>query len=109
MNERLLIQDKILPSNPQSTAVSLATIHPANYLAHLHDPHLPDPPTPQRLVLDLKKSTPSAVPLSRYHNLVQQLYPLLDQLPQNHDFKVLKEVVYFSANVRAYLETDQKQ
>ena len=37
MNDRLLIQDKIVPSNPQSTAINIATINISNYINHIQD------------------------------------------------------------------------
>ena len=51
MNERLLIQDKIVQNNMQTNAVNLATINVPNYISHLQDHDHPDIPTPHKMVL----------------------------------------------------------
>lgn len=73
MSDRLLIQDKIAPSNPNSTAVNLATINIPNYLSHLQDHDHSDTPTPHKTVLEIKKNTSPIISLKRYHELVKQL------------------------------------
>ena len=91
MNERLLIQDKITTSNPQSTATSVSTINAANYIGHLQDHHQQsDTPTPHKIVQEMKKNTPSVILPPQYHELVRQIYAILDQMAASQDFRLLK-------------------
>jgi hypothetical protein len=99
MNEKLLIQDKIVAAQPQSNVVNLSKINLANYLNHLQDQQI-DLPTPHKLVLEMKKNTAGVVVAGKYHQLVAQLHLLMDEAMLSQDVRVLKEVVYFGLSVK---------
>ena len=102
MNDRLLIQDKIVVNQPNSSAFNLAKISIPNYLNHIQDKQF-DVPSSHKAILDLKKNTPNLLSLAQYHALVAQLHPLLNNAARNNDVRVLKEIVYFSLNIRTLL------
>ena len=105
MNDRLLIQDKIVPvSHHPDAPFNLAKISIPNYLGHLQDGPL-DLPQAHTKILNLKKLTPPVVPLQQYHEIASQLNPYLDEANINQDLRTLKEIVYFSLNVRSPLDS----
>lgn len=100
MNERLIIQDKIGNTPPNPNFINLAKISIANYIAGLNDRDKIDIPNSHKRILDIKKNTDAKVTPHHYHQLVADLYSLLDETILTNDVRVLKEIVYFSRNVR---------
>jgi hypothetical protein len=71
----------------------------ANYIAGLNDREKIDIPNSHKKILDIKKNTEPNVTQRLYHQLVADLYHLLDETTLTFDVRVLKEIVYFSRNV----------
>jgi len=91
MNERLIIQDRPTQSSPQiHDPLNLAKISVGNYLATLTQHAPADLPNAHRTILNIKKQTQGAVDQIRYHELVGELYSLLDETAVNGDVRVLK-------------------
>ena len=60
-------------------------------------------PSSHKTILELKKNTPNVLNSTQYHTVVAQLYPILNNAARNYDIRVLKEIVYFSINIRTLL------
>ena len=73
------IQDKIVPAQPDSNVINLAKISVQNYLGHLQDQQNGEVlPNAHKKIMEIKKNINRFVGIEKYHQLVKELYPLLD-------------------------------
>ena len=88
-------------NSPNPYMVNLAKISISNYIAGLNDKEKIDIPSSHKKIMEIKKNTDAHISLEKYHQLVEELSILLDETKLTFDIRVLKEIVYFSRNVRA--------
>lgn len=80
MNDRLIIQDKISNNTLESNEniFNLAKISINNYIANINDREKIDIPNSHKKIMEIKKNTEQVITSTKYHELVPQLYRILD-------------------------------